>query len=344
MYSKKNPTLHIKELQKLLQKDAQYIPWMRNSDPDDLARRAHVTATSSASVAYPRATSLDPAEGWSHELNCWRAVWLAAPGCGFVDKVKLHLISERSDSAEVEMFLAETDAETLESGWRPVASCCATVAPGSKGWVEFPVSASVRKKNAWIVLKPQKGIRWSQVHGTEDTVFTSRAISGSRNGEWKKVVGEKYAFGLEPAWAWRTDVRPENVVDGIQRTTDDGCSHGWFSDPLKPLPQSVTLEFPSVEKVSEVRLYLDSDFMRKRLVFEGKRRFEHSLPPTLAKDYAIETSTDGRRWESVARVAGNFLSHRIHRFSQRDAKFLRVTVFSTHGDRSARVYEIRVYK
>ena len=31
----------------------------------------------------------------------------------------------------------------------------------------------------------------------------------------RKIVGEKYAFALEPAWAWRTDVRPENVVDGI---------------------------------------------------------------------------------------------------------------------------------
>ncbi|RLE78720.1 MAG: hypothetical protein DRJ52_09950, partial [Thermoprotei archaeon] len=52
---------------------------------------------------------------------------------------------------------------------------------------------------------------------------------------------------------------------------------------------------------------------------------------------------ENREWEEVTYVKNNYKRRRIHRFKRVRAEALRLEVLSTNGDRSARVYEIRVY-
>jgi len=52
---------------------------------------------------------------------------------------------------------------------------------------------------------------------------------------------------------------------------------------------------------------------------------------------------DGSSWQEVARVKDNFQRRRIHRFPTVDAQRLRVLVQATHGDKSARLFEVRAY-
>ena len=62
--------------------------------------------------------------------------------------------------------------------------------------------------------------------------------------------------------------------------------------------------------------------------------------PVCVKDYSIEISVGGK-WIEIAKVEGNFMRKRIHRFAPLTAERIRVNVFSTWGDRSARIMEIR---
>lgn len=66
------------------------------------------------------------------------------------------------------------------------------------------------------------------------------------------------------------------------------------------------------------------------------------IPRTLATDYVLE-AFDGERWRDLARVAGNNLRHRVHRFAPIAAERVRVTIFDSGDHKTARLFEIRLY-
>ena len=66
------------------------------------------------------------------------------------------------------------------------------------------------------------------------------------------------------------------------------------------------------------------------------------IPRTLATDYVLE-AFDGERWHELARVAGNNLRHRVHRFAPIAAERVRMTIFDSGDHKTARLFEIRFY-
>ena len=127
---------------------------------------------------------------------------------------------------------------------------------------------------------------------------------------------------------------PERVIDGISR--DVGIErHCWVSDPAKPLPQALTLEFAKPVTAEEVRITFDSDL--NPLHPRG-----NPLPPTLAKAYAVEVF-DGREWTTVATEKRNRLRLMVHKFSAREIEAVRIRIDETWGNPAARIFEVRVY-
>jgi hypothetical protein len=66
----------VSQIQQLLLRDDQYIPGLAGADPADLARRASVSATSSAPGSPPEAVL----DGWTRELAGESHQWRSAPG------------------------------------------------------------------------------------------------------------------------------------------------------------------------------------------------------------------------------------------------------------------------
>jgi hypothetical protein len=65
-------------------------------------------------------------------------------------------------------------------------------------------------------------------------------------------------------------------------------------------------------------------------------------PGECIRDYLLRYY-DGSRWKVIMHVRNNILRSREHRFDPVEGSTLRLTVQSTHGDRSARIFEIRAY-
>ena len=130
------------------------------------------------------------------------------------------------------------------------------------------------------------------------------------------------------------NVAPENVIDGVSRPVG-GDSHAWVSAPGAALPQWIRLDLPEAVDVREVRLTFDSDLEFNAWLC---RRAEE-----LVKDYTLEGSSDGESWFALADEKGNFQRHRVHRFSPRRLKAVRLTVAATYGAAEANVFEIRIY-
>ena len=129
----------------------------------------------------------------------------------------------------------------------------------------------------------------------------------------------------------------ERVNDCRTRTLKGGGHREWVSAPGETLPQAVRLDFPEPVRLNEVRIVFNSDFYLKR------KYIRHEIPATLVRAYSLEVSQDGVVWRKVADDADNFLRLRVHRFPAQEVRALRVTVTATHGDPSARIFEIQAY-
>ena len=94
-------------------------------------------------------------------------------------------------------------------------------------------------------------------------------------------------------------------------------------------------DFPKPVTACEVRLTFDTDLTPPRVAL-------NPYPRTLAKAYRVE-GFDGTGWHALAEEGDNGLRLRVHRFEARRLAAVRVTVTETWGDRSARIFEVRVY-
>jgi hypothetical protein len=126
---------------------------------------------------------------------------------------------------------------------------------------------------------------------------------------------------------------PENVINGVTRTVD-ATSNLWASDPNQPMPQWIELTFDSPVNLNTVYLTFDTDLDSR---FGGS-----ALSPRCVRDYAL-TAFDGAQWREVAKVTDNYQRRRAHMCGAASLTKLRLTVQATHGDRSARVFEVRAY-
>jgi len=83
-----------------------------------------------------------------------------------------------------------------------------------------------------------------------------------------------------------------------------------------------------------VRLTFDSDFNRPH---------PEPHPSTLARAYRVEGRAETGAWTLLAECDDNLQRHRIHEISAQVLESVRVTVLSTWGDPSARIFEVRLY-
>jgi hypothetical protein len=123
------------------------------------------------------------------------------------------------------------------------------------------------------------------------------------------------------------------VNNGANRLTEEAMNM-WASDPEKSLPQWIELTWDQPVSFDSVYLTFDTDL--------NERWHKLAQVPQCVRDYEVIVQVDGR-WRVVATGKDNFQRRQIHRFERVTTGRLRVNVDATHGDPSARIYEIRVY-
>ena len=210
----------------------------------------------------------------------------------------------------------------------------ATAPAGCDGLVRFAAAKPIPldAKFVWVELMPANGISWALREGTTGC-FDLRAYCNKEGEKWSPMGGEQYSFVTEPVLERDLGSGAGAVIDGVSRL-EDGIYHGWISDPSKPLPQWVRLDFPKPASVREVRITFDPNLATVRA---------SARPKELVKSYVLEGLVEGK-WTRLAGDDDNQLRHRIHRFPAVNVEALRVTVKETWGAPSARIFEIRAYE
>ncbi|AKJ64583.1 FAD-dependent oxidoreductase [Kiritimatiella glycovorans] len=324
---------HMDELQQLLLKHDQYIPGVRNRDPEDLALRAEVRASSQfVDASNPFRREMESSErGRWFELNMARGVFFPWEAGRRLERISLPLEAKRD--AEITLHLRAAGSGNDLSSATDVATVTRRISAGMKGWVDFPIDREIPTAHAWMYLETAEGVSWR--HSSLNTEGVFRFYG--RPGVWQKVQGDAMTFALDPdpVFTERRVYAPVNVINGTARPTEE-APNMWISDAGEPLPQWIELTLERRAKVSSVHCVFDTDLS----VTMGKQRDAH--PDVCVRDYTIECRTNGK-WKNVARIRGNYQRFRRHEFPACVADKVRLTVESTHGAPQARVMEIRVY-
>ena len=322
---------HTGELQQTLLKHDQYIPGIVNEDPADLARRAKITASSTARCDRFGRDKVRRSKD-IHPLNMPRAVMFPRGVEKRLESVSVLLASQRNEPAEVTLHLRGAGAVADFSSTRNLATATAVVPPGKESFVQFKLDVELETPYAWAWLAPAEDVSW-RLAGRSPVGFC-RAYGGDRSG-WKPIESQVYAFYTRPPRGVSRDYRPENVTNGTARVVGQ-ATNMWSSDPAKPMPQWIELDWSEPVRINTVYLTFDTDMNQRH-------NATPPLVPQCVRDYELSVH-DGKQWKPLLAERGNFQRRRAHRFPAVSTDKLRLSVTATNGDPSARVFEIRAYE
>ena len=110
-----------------------------------------------------------------------------------------------------------------------------------------------------------------------------------------------------------------------------------MSDSNQKLPQWIELEFEQPVTLNLIQITFDTDMTNPSMLNGAEK-----IPSKVVTDYSVEID-DGIGWITIAKVAGNYLRQKRHKFKKHIVKKVRITVYDTGNHGSARIFEIRCY-
>jgi len=320
---------HMQQLRQILLRDDQYIPGLKNNDPADLVRQAKITATSfSKNEPFHMRRGL-PGE-W-HALDTPRAMATSNdPQPEFVS------IWIRNDQAKDSELTVEVIGLAVRNRFEETVLIDRVVVPvkaGFSGWLKVPAQTKTDLPHIGVRLPAQKGFSWRSFNYTSFASVRGWPLTA---WDWYCDHSNSYCAVFRTFDDPNADCRPEQVATGVSRIIDAN-HYGWVSDPDQKLPQSLEVSWDSPQTIACVALTFDTDL--------NNPAYSYLSAPVViktVKDYQLEWF-DGRSWQLLAHETGNILRYRRHTFDPIETRQLRLTVLATHGDPSARVFEVRTY-
>lgn len=341
---------HITEIQQDLLRDGCFLPNERNTDPEDLARTATITASSEEVLkgTGPHSPSRLAGLGqWTDhpvfpvtgllERRC--AQWIALGADPRLDAVELCLSNHAEVTATVAARLFAVDGiwdYRVDPG-TPLATATLEVTPGGPRWVRWDLQGGVEPAllpahgYVRVDLAAAPGVEW---HVSEDLVPGNLASYEAMPGHYRRFGGgATLSFRVEPP---QRCFSPDNVVSGVTRPA--ASTNLWRSDPSEPLPQWLALAWDSPQEVSQVQITFEGQLLREYHAYPPFYR-----DPQTVSDYEVQVRARGG-WQTVVEARGNTATRVVHTLRtpvRTDA--LRLLVQGTNGDRSAGVFEVRCY-
>lgn len=322
-------TSHLNELHQLLLKHDQFVPGVSNRDPADLALTAAATASNTRKPGAP------PYEGRWFELAMARGELFEWPADKTLSAVRLRLKADKA--RKVTLHLREASSANDLAAVTDIRAVTKDIQAGTEGWVTFPIEKDVATPFAWVFLESASGVAWSAGANRSGGY---RFYGDGR--KWTCVPGSSMALNLDPEQVpmEATELQtfePANVLNGIARPWIDGASNTWESEPGQALPQWIELQLKEPATVGAIQCAFDTD-----LTVSMPNQRGNPFPKECVRDYTLECWVNGA-WKRVVRVRDNFQRFRRHQFVQVETDKVRLTVEATHGARTARIFEIRVY-
>lgn len=345
--------------QELLKRDGTVL-YLENSDANDLARQAQVTATSEEVFECADLTDFLPLDvplrgvmllDWPERLDSV-SLFLkngkAAPA-----KATLTVSRDGQEATygphgeEAQHVRCREQLDRLRRSYTvkqfiPIATSSVELPAGFEGWAEFRfdgVRLPARDRLAvepklLVALGSAEGIGWGRDASPSEFLFRCDSADGVA---WR-LCREGHLLRISPRPPFG---EAANVINGRSRRIGAAPVNLWISRRGLPMPQAVTLDLRAPKTIRRVQVTFDA-------MYEDYTRMpancDKRVSEMLVRDYAVEVC-EGGQWRVVAAVEDNYNRFRVHEFPEAIASQVRITVKRVWDESAwtARVHEIRVY-
>lgn len=331
---------HIGQLQQTLIRDDQFIPGFQNEDECDPCLTA--TATASSVKTDEIFQTMQGVDGELLPLDTDRIMnYCVQSSHGDIHALWVKLHNGNNTPTTVTMH-AYTQGHSLDSfaEQKEIFTAQAVVPADGEYWVKVPIYVPIPRNELIdrcymrIWLDATEGISW---RSAKNRSFYQQAGYRTPDGNWKITSAWTYRLTHTAPREEIANCGPENVCNGHSRILD-AQRYEWVSDPRQPLPQWLELTFKEKTEIHSVSIVFDTDMTNPGTCWHAGSKAPGVA--TCVKDYTAEVF-DGCRWVCVADVTENFMRKCNHTFSPIAAEKIRVNVYRTWGDNSARIMEIR---
>lgn len=338
------------ELQRTLLREDAPVIGVRRDDPDDLARQAAVTATSTLAAV----TTRPHATGEYFPLD--RDVAVLVPADPRLDAVELDVRADRDTVLRIELWDTGRPQNAVPIGHLatrevhvPAGTGTARAAfdwepPGGNRQAVVVVRADPHAALALAGERPH-GVLAMGAKLTTDQAFDDHIAEEQAQAvtDWNARMLRRRSFALtvEPATAAYV---PAQVVGDHQRPY--GGPNLWSSAPLSAEalaadPVRLELAWPEPRRLASLRLVWNDD-VDEDLINLHHHRTGFRVMPELAADYTVEALVGGE-WRTLAEVSGNRHRHRIHDFDPVEAAAVRIAVSRTNGSPYVSLCAVRAF-
>lgn len=309
--------------QRLLANDM-YLIGCRNSDRNDRAKTARITASSVRNAGNESPAEEYPLKDDLFVLFPWRA------GCG---RIQLRLAAAAATVLEAELYRCDHPAGFRRGA--KLAACAVRVDAAAESWVELPFDPEETGSYHLVV----KGNPKVAVYAAQEscTGFLAGWIAGgSTFSPCCRLAGLDLLYG------------PNNLTNGYHRPYR--LPNLWISDRMRAgHPETVTFAWEEATMIKEIRLFFNPDLAKELTNYRGEGWAEHhgymprtGMPPELVRDYRISALQSGE-WRPLLAVKDNRKRLAVHGFAPVRAEALRLEFESTYGSPYIELFEVRVY-
>lgn len=320
---------HAEELQQMLLRQDCGIPAAINTDKNDLARNAKITASSDQPLVFPE-------EGVAKRalLPLGQVIPVSTDK---LESVELLMHSNDSKPQTVKMSVWKANATYDLRPSKILATATGTVQPGDgKQFVSFPLHMKTDPGSLYFIqIDKNPHVSWTIY--VEKLNEPSRVPVGVTPADY---IGGPMWRPFTKAKAFAMRVHPEqrpytaqNLITGTNRP--DRWTNIYVSDPKQSLPAHVELAWEKPTRFNQVEIIFDTNLQRRA-------RYANYREPDCVKHYTLEAFTGGT-WKTIAEEKDNYHRRRTHTIEPVTASKVRLVVHATNGATQARIYEMRIY-
>lgn len=335
---------HMNDLQQIMLRQDASIIGMAGDDPLDLAKSAHITASSTMNKVAITSAS------YTHQLE--KDLGILFPIDPALESVELLLDAARATTLEVELWHTGKGENYVPK--QRIAAVSKTVAEGSDQWVKLDLSWQPDAAcNAFIIIKANEAI---ELHGSDMSLTGILCFEKGPKPIVSSDLEDHQPDQPVSQWSMRKwnrrplclKVTPNTEAYTAKHVTDGyirpfAGPHLWVSEEMNVgKPEWIQLEWKEEKRIAEIHLTFNDD-VNEDLINLHHHRTNFDAIPEVVRSYRIEALIQ-EEWVEIAGERDNHKRKRVHMLGREIAsKQIRLWIDGTNGGPRAEVAEIRVY-